>query len=614
MGIRQTLGLERRQERKQPAKAVVAAAMPMSGPGVVRVNQGRQQTTQEQWQREGWYYFDVVGELRGPLMWIANAVSQADLHATELDAETGKPTGPTDNAQAVAAASLVLGGASQRAGLLRLIALCWQVPGEAWVIVQPGPAGKPDTWRVLSGNKVTAKGTSWTYTDPFTGDTVILKPTDRLIRVWCPHPDDQAKADSSVRPALPVCREIEKATQNIAARLDSRIASNGVMAIAEELGFPQGDHDTSAGAFMDVFMQAAEANLQSPGQASSQVPLAFDAPGELIASGGAFAHFDLSTAFDGQVVDLRGDALKRLAATLDMPKDVAEGTQGEANHWSAWQVEESTYKIYIEPLLKAIGDALTEHWFRPALVAMGMAPEAAEGYELGWDTTAIVARPDDTENLRDLHDRLLISDAYMLSENGVPEDAMPSEDEYTRRLLSKIVIGAPTLMADPNVAEALGLQIKVAPVAAGVDATTTPGGGQLEPAPPQDASGGGNNLPDTQGQEPQPADVPEGLVAAAELIVYDALRRAGGRLLTNQNRGQFKSTPREELHTVIEVGTGWSALMEGSLELTDPVADAFGLDRDTFLGAMRRYVRDRLRHGLPHDRARLRDDLSWAAK
>lgn len=591
------------EEVKAPPKAIVAAAMPMSGPGVARVNRGRQQQTQEQWQREGWYYFDVIGELRGPLMWIANAISQADIHATELDPDTGKSTGPTDDPRASAAALKVLGGPSQRPGLLRLIALCWQVPGEAWVIIRPQGAGKPDKWLVLSGNKVTAKGTSWQYIDPFTGMDVTLGAQDLMIRTWNPHPDDQAKADSAVRPALPICRECEKATQNIAARLDSRIATNGVLLMANELDYPRGDFDSSSGAFMDFFMSTAEAGLQNPGQASSQVPIVINANSEDIASGGAMAHIDLSTEFEGQVVELRQDALRRLAATLDMPKDVAEGTQGEANHWSAWQVEESTYKIFIEPLLKAVGDVLTEHWFRPALIAMGMPPDQAARFELGWDTTSIVARPDDRETLESLYEKVLISDAYMLAENGVSEDAMPDEEERTRRVLEKIVIGAPTLLADPNVAKALGLAIEVSPVAAGVDAEVT-SGGELEAPEPEPARA----LPGTQNEEP----VPEGLVAAAELIVYDALSRAGGRLLTNQNRGAFKSTPRHELHVGIACGAPgqWQSLLEGSFQFTDPVAEAFGYWPRTLREELRDYCARLLLDNRAHDREELRSMLA----
>jgi len=582
-----------------PPRAILAAAMPMSGPGVKAVNRGRAHQTQEQWQREAWYYWDVTGELRSPTTWIANAVSLAGMHATTLDPDTGEATGPSDNANAIAVVSRTLGGATQRAGLLRLLALCWQVAGEAWIIIRPTAGGKPDEWRVLSGNKVQAKGERWQYTDPMNGSVVILGPQDRLIRVWCPHPDDQAKADSSVRSALPILREIEKASQNIAARLDSRIATNGLLVLADELSLTGQD-------FMAEFMSSAELGLANPGQASSQVPFAFNAPAEFIANGGAVAHIDLGTAFDASVVELRDNGRDRLAQTLDVSKSTAQGTQNESNHWSAWQVSEDDYKIFIAPLLEAIGDPLTEHYVRPALRRMGMTAEQADQLSIGWDVTAIVARPDARETLESLYEKILISDEYMLTENGVTVDAMPAPDERTRRMLEKLVLGAPTLLADPNVAAALGLDIEVQPAAAGVDATVS-ASGELEPPEPEPVPNT-RSLPATQGEGPPAGDVPEGLVAAAELIVYDALRRAGGRLLTNQNRGQFKATPRHELHTVISAADPLP-LMEGSFEFTDKVAEAFNVYPTALDTKLRLYVKSRLFQGLSHDRAALREAL-----
>jgi len=600
----------KRPEQPAPQRAVTAAAMPMSGPGVVKANRMRRTQSNSDWQREGWYFFDVVGEFRGPLVWIANAISQADIHATELDRETGKPTGPSDNSMAVRAASQVLGGAARRAGLLRILALCWQVPGEAWVIVNPQPdlrgVPQPDEWIVLPPSKVKAKGVGaearWEYTDPKTGVDVTLDTQARLFRIWCPHPAEPLQADSAARPALPICREIEKTSQNIAARLDSRLSTAGLLALANELDFPKGDHDTTALAFMDELLSVAEVGIQQPGTPSAVVPMAFNAPGELIASGGAAAYIDTASEFVTSVVELRQDALRRLAMTLDMPRDVAAGTQGESNHWSAWQVEESTYKIYIEPLLKELGDAITEQWFRPALITMGMSPEDALGYEIGWDTTAIVARPDDTENLRDLHDRLLISNEYMLAENGVPEDAAPDEAEYTQRLLERIVVGAPTLLSDPNVARALGLDIVVAPAATGVSGEIE--GGELEPVTP--APSEPRALPGTGDTEPEPQDVPEGLVAAAELLVYDALSRAGGRLLTRENRGQFTSTPKHELHTVIAGAGRTEALLTDSFQFSDAVADAFGWGRDELKEALYGYAAGRIVAQRPHSRDHLK--------
>jgi hypothetical protein len=190
----------------------------------------------------------------------------------------------------------------------------------------------------------------------------------------------------------------------------------------------------------------------------------------------------------------------------------------------------------------------------------------------------------------------------MVLENGISTDAMPDDEERTRRVLEKIVMGAPTLLADPNVAAAMGLDIEISPVAAGVDAEVGPGG-ELETPEPEPVPDNVRALPGTQGEEPEPEAVPEGLVAAAELIVYDALSRAGGRLLTNQNRGQFKSTPRHELHTVVAYEYGQiGRLLEGSFEFAEGVAESLGENPQDFTSAVRGYVAGVLSVRQPHDR------------
>ncbi|MGW0034685.1 hypothetical protein ACWDXD_33330 [Streptomyces sp. NPDC003314] len=589
-------------------RSITAAAMPMAGPGVKIADRARKQSSNSDWQKQGWYYYDVIGELRSPLTWIANAVSQADLHATELDPATGTPTGPSTNPVAMQAASQVLGGAAKRATLLRVLALCWQVPGEAWVIVRPQGKDRPDEWIVLPPSQVKAKGTGadakWEYRDPKLGVDVALDTGARLFRIWCPHPADFIQADSAIRPALPICREIEKSSQTIAGQLDSRLATAGVWLVADELDLPKGEHETTALAFMDELLSVAETGIQQPGTPAAVVPVAFNAPSEMIADGSALAFIDSSTTFVSGLDELRDKALARLAMTLDMPRDVAAGTQGESNHWSAWQVEESTYKIFIEPLLRELGDGLTEQWFRPALVAMGMKEEQAATYELGWDTTKIVARPDDRETLEALYDKILISDEYMLAENGIPLDARPDDAEYTKRLLQKIVIGAPTLLSDPNVAQAMGFEVVVAPEATGASGEIE--GGELEPSGAEQPRA----LPATQGEEPEPEEVPDGLTAAAELLVFDALSRAGGRLLTRENRGQFVSTPKHELHTVIQAPPfDAERLLEGSFQFVQPVAEAFGWDAVRLRERLEEYVSGRLLRQAGHDRAVLRSYL-----
>jgi hypothetical protein len=317
----------------------------------------------------------------------------------------------------------------------------------------------------------------------------------------------------------------------------------------------------------------------------------------MIAAGGAVAFVSPTTEFVQGLDDLRDKALDRLAATLDMPKSVAAGSQDESNHWSAWQVEESTYKIFIEPLLRELGDALTEQWFRPALVTMGMTADQAARYEIGWDTTNIVARPDDRETLESLYDKVLISDEYMLTENGIPVDAMPDEAERERRLLEKWVTSSPAILSEPGVAETLGMPELAAAQASAVEEAPEP-----DPSEPR-------ALPATQDSEPEPEAVPDGLTAAAELLVFDALSRAGGRLLTRENRGQFTSTPKHELYLRIPFdgyGDGVvERLLEGSFTFAGHLAQSRGLDPEKLEFGIREHVTNLLTHKTAHSQVSL---------
>jgi hypothetical protein len=106
--------------------------------------------------------------------------------------------------------------------------------------------------------------------------------------------------------------------------------------------------------------------------------------------------------------------------------------------------------------------------------------------------------------------------------------------------------------------------------------------------------------------EPEAEELPEGLVAAAELIVFDALSRAGGRLLTREHRGQFGGVDKWALHTVItEPSKSVLELLADSFLWADNVADAHRLDRDSFKARVTRYTRERLEHHMPHDAAAL---------
>lgn len=595
-----------RWKRDRTPRTVVAAAVPLSGPDAVTVARGMKPGT-EDWQKEAWYHYDACGEFRSALMWIANAVSKADVYAAETDPETGTLTGPTEDPRVQAAAATVLGGPARRAQMLQTLALHWQVPGESFIIVRPRAAkngvAQPDEWLAVSGTKVHYKGGGWQYQDPTTLVMVTLRPAqDRLIRVWSPHPNDGAKADSAARPALPILREIEKASMHIAGNLDSRLGTAGVWAIPAELDFPREPGQSLGQAVGEMLLEAAEASLRNPGTAAARVPLVLPVPGEHIPNL-ATSLIDFATEFTSGVNDLRTAAISRLAQTLDMPNETAEGSTGGMNHWGAWQVEESTYKIFIEPLLDRLGDAITHEWFWAVLRAMGV--DNPERFVLAWETSGIVSRPDRTQDLKQLWDDVLISDEYRRTEMGIPDDAIPGEDEKRRREMLELVRVAPTLLADPKIGQEL-FGFEVAPAAVSVDpAAAEVSAGEETPAL--------TSVPSEPDQRPDD-DVPEGLVAAAEFAVYDALSRAGKRLLTREHRGRFGQVKAEHLYLSIPHDRHPDDLLEGSFAFIDGVAEAWGIEPPGLRRVLDDYCALLLTQRDTHDRGRLKAYLRLALR
>ena len=511
----------------------------------------------------------------------------ATMYAADIDEDSGQTSGATDNAQVQQIASTILGGAVKRSQYQSTIALNWQVAGEVFILVRAGRIY--DEWIVLSSTEIEERGGSFKYCDPVTGGQVELTSNDLLIRIWSPHPRYQSHADSSVRAALPILKEVERTSQNIAARLDSRLVGSGVWIIPKELDFSQGDDDPQGPeGLMDLMRRAAEASLSNPGQASSQVPIILEAPGEQIAN---FSHQTFSTELSQEVLELRTAAIRRLGLTLDMPAELVLG-MGESNHWSAWQIEESAYKIHVAPLLDRIADGITTAYFRPALIAAGI--PNPEDYVLAFDVSDIISRPNQFEQLNALFDKALISEDYLLNELGIPDEAKPRGEDEQQRLAISLITQAPSLVeVVPGLLELAGIDAQVQPA--------TPA--QSQAAPVADAPTAEDNaLPVRASDTTAPS---EGLVAAAELVVFDTLSRAGGRLLTREFRGQFAHVPKHELHTVIKA-VDTEAAMEGSFQFVSAMAPAFDVDANRLASNLRSYCRDKMITQRAHDREELR--------
>lgn len=559
---------EPQAESSPQANSVIASAATLAKrPAVVR----RGLKAGSEWQQQAWYYFDTIGELRFGVNWVANALSRVTLGVVR-DIEDGEQETVTEGLAADALDSLC-GGEDGQSQMLSAFGLHLSVPGEAYLIGEPPPDDETgeDRWLVAAKDEITERGKRW-WIDRGDGKREIADDS-LIIRIWRPHPRQWVQADSSVRAVLPVLREIEQLTKHVAASVDSRLAGAGIFMVPSEMTFtsPSGE-GTEEGVDGDPFMaqltEAMVTPIEDRGSASAVVPVVVKAPGALI---GEAKHITFSTPLDENALTLRVEALRRLALGLDIPPEVVLG-QGDSNHWSAWQIEESALKVHIEPLLELICTALTEEFLRPALTAQG--EEDVDRLHVVADTSALRLRPDHSSQAMELYDRLELSGDGLRRETGFEDEDAPDEEEIVGILLRKIALSAATPEAAAAAAEALGVALQGPPAP---EVAPTPV--ETPPAP---------EPPAIETRRPIPEQRAASLLAAGEVMVLRAVERANNRL---NRRGK---TRRPFTHDECDLG------LADAWDHVPRVAELLAVDPDWLVTELDRYTRGLLTTGAEH--------------
>ena len=517
----------------RPLNSLVAAARKISGTKMKR-------SAPERWQDEGWDLYDEVGELRFVANSLANSISRARIFAARLPMGDDEPAPvntddedtTTDDVLAATTVRAIGGGALGRSELMRRLAVQMFVPGDGYIVGLPGGIldgstpredaspedalpvqGEDDSisltdldWHALSVNEVT-----------FRGETLVLRIGDEdreinandaiVVRVWRPHPRRWWAADSPVRANLPVLRELVGLTKHVGASIDSRLAGAGLLVLGNSVevvsastddGDGDGDGDEVSN-FVDALIETMTTPIRDRDSAAAVVPLTIKVPDDVVDK---IQHITFGTPFDTQAKDLRDEAIRRLALGLDAPPETLLG-MGGSNHWSAWQIEESTVKVHIEPVLALICDALTTEYLWPVLEEAGVAD--AREYVVWFDTTELTLRPNRSAEAQALYAAGELSGDALRRESGfTPEDA-PKQPDRAVEIALRMVQDSPMLITQP------GLPSIIATIRQAIDE-----GQQIEeadgpmeiplPEPAAEAiaenEGGSDGTPDTQGDAP----------------------------------------------------------------------------------------------------------------
>lgn len=565
----------------------------------------------QDWQAECYRHYSICGEARFAARFFGHAVSRATLNAATVKDGLITDTPIGEGADALAA---LFNGKDGQEQMLDSIGTHLTIAGECYLVGRTVPSmdesGSPapdEVWEVISCVEMQVTGTTWQINYGNGIPALTLTEDDVVIRIWTPNPARRIEADSPFRSLLPILGEIEWLTRHVFSQITSRLAGAGILFLPQGMTFPppppvDGKAQVTANdadSFMLTLADAMLTPIQDPSSPAAQVPIVVTAPGDEIANARLLTFW---SELDSASMALRAEAIRRFALGMDLPPEqilgmASRGSEGSStgtgvSHWGAWQIEESTIKLHIEPMLDVIVNALTMGYLRPAIAD----PAQAESTLVVYDSSALRLRPDRSKEAFELYDRGLLSVATLLAENGFDLSDLPGKDEFKVWMLVKIASGSST----PD-------QVGAALAALGVPLTVPTAGPAITQTPTQ--NGPPPSLEDHPVRPRTPADSAAALLPAAEALVFRALERAGNRL---RNAGtKVPGAPAYETHLYVKANGNAAHLLEDAWSCAAMVLDGLG-DPDKIVPVLDSYCRSLLSEQAPHSRERLAGWLSLA--
>lgn len=606
-----------RSHPRPPMNALTAASVKMSINGVGWKNW---RFGDSAWQQEAWRMYDIIGELRKYANWIGAAVSKCRLYVAEID-DNGEASKEVEDPKIAALAAGPLGKGPAKDEALRLLGTNLAVVGECYIVAESeGAPGGDDLWYVVSGSELQQAGNQILITRPamagLGGEFYFREGVDLLIRCWTPHPRRSMWSDSSVRAAIPVLRKIETTMKRSFAELDSRLTGAGLLVLPQNVDFPRGDGvPEGIDGFAHQLTTTAMTSIEDRASAPAMVPMVITVPPDSVDK---IKFITFWSELSDKIQEMEDASIKRLAGALDIPLEVLTG-MGDTSHWNAWAIAEETVRIFVEPVLQRIAEALDHGYLDAALEFMDLDPAK---YTYVFDTTPLTMKPDRGPQALALNAAGLLSDKETLVAHSYTDEQAQQPEERVRHLIEQAIPAKPELLAEPMILRLLGLnpdKFKATPAAAVPGQTSQ----AALPATPQAADQTNEQAPR---QEPatnpargegQPTTVTasagNSLWPMAHLAMVRALGVAGSRLVSHRERDRYPDTAKHALHVRYGPITGEraEAVLRGVWEDLAAAADDF--DADRMQRALHELAVDLLTRGIAYDPAELRQLIDTLA-
>lgn len=396
-----------------------------------------------------WYYWGRFPELRYTTRYISNALSMASLYIGEKTTPGAEPERLPENHPANDLLNNFAGGPVGQSELLDRLGLHLTVAGDSVLmgpkITSPNHEEPFSEWDVWSTEEVSSRNGKIYVRLPYNAKEQPIPNGILPVRIWRQHPVYKWDSESPVKGAFSVLEELDILDRHVKASGNSRLAGAGLLGLPEELDLPGSDIEID-GSEVDKFVafltEVMSMAIKNPGTAAARVPIIMRGPAEYIEK---IQHFDFSTEFSQAVPELRMTAIRRIALGMDIPPEILLGNAGTTG-WSAWQIDESTLRLHIVPLLRLITSSLTVGWLRPMLEELPLSNAQREqipNLEVHYDISNLKIRQDISGDAQALYDRFEIDSDALRHATGYGPNSVPDNKELARQILLKLVQGTP---------------------------------------------------------------------------------------------------------------------------------------------------------------------------
>jgi hypothetical protein len=445
--------LARRTETVPAARWVTAAARTIDLDSDEHRRQIRR--ARQKWQERAFDHYDAIPEIRNAVRYRANCMSRLRLFPAQM--VDGVPI-PLDSAETghsredLAIANRVLtelrsplGGQSQ---LLFDLATQLAIAADCFLVGRVDPELRQARWDVCSILEVSTSDRrgEWQVTDE-TGSKVRVRKTEGgyVARLWLQHPRRKQEADGALNGLSIVCTELDLLTRAINSTATSRL-NMGILTLPEEASFgpaqitsDPNDGEERGDQLVEDLIEYFVTPIQNRASAAATVPFILQLKGDLIDH---VKHLNVDRPFDELAIQLREELLARIANGMELPAESLTD-KGGMNHWGTWNIDEETFRVYIEPAAIAMCSMLTSAYYRPRLLAEGL--EESTDLALWYDPSDLISHPNQGQDAKDAHDRAALSDRGLRHFLNIGEEWAPSPEEAAARRAARQPAFPPTV-------------------------------------------------------------------------------------------------------------------------------------------------------------------------